>query len=486
MKDVTRRTKIIATLGPAALPSGTVEAMVEAGMDVARLNFSHGDRDFHRLMAGRVREAARAAGRPVAVLQDIQGPKIRVGSFPGGSIQIREGDRVRLAHGEGDAPPGTLHIGYPRLASDLKTGDRVILADGLIQGMVDEGPDGEPMLEIHKGGELLDRKGAAFPDSDLTMEAITDQDREDLEFGRTLGVDYVAASFVRSGEDVAAAAELAGGETPVIAKVELASAYENLDSILEIAYGVMVARGDLGVQLPLETIPHVQADILRRTNEAGLVSITATEMLESMVSSLRPSRAEVTDVATAVASETDAVMLSAETAIGDNPVRAISAMSAICREAERHRELHPPPRGVEFLESGQYFASAMAKAAAEAARNLGFSTIAAFTESGGTVELLSKYRPSAQIMAFAADPGIRRRMALFWGVVPIEFEPRPSTDLMFAAAEKYLEKEGICERGEGVVMVAGSPPNVGAFTNLIKLHVVGERLRSVPTPGSRT
>lgn len=481
---MTRRTKIIATLGPAALPSGTVEAMVEAGMDVARLNFSHGDRDFHRLMAGRVREAARAAGRPVAVLQDIQGPKIRVGAFPGGSIQIREGDRVRLAHGEGDAPPGTLHIGYPRLDSDLKTGDRVILADGLIQGVVDAS-GGEPMLEIHKGGELSDRKGAAFPDSDLTMEAVTDQDREDLEFGRGLGVDYVAASFVRRGEDVAAAAELAGGETPVIAKVELASAYENLDSILGTAYGVMVARGDLGVQLPLETIPHVQADILRRTNAAGLVSITATEMLESMVSSLRPSRAEVTDVATAVASDTDAVMLSAETAIGDNPVSAISAMSAICREAERHRELHPPPRGVDFLESGQYFASAMAKAAAEAARNLGFKTIAAFTESGGTVELLSKYRPSAQIMAFAADQGIRRRMALFWGVTPIEFEPRPSTDLMFAAAEKYLEKEGICERGEGVVMVAGSPPNVGAYTNLIKLHMVGERLRSVPTPGSR-
>ena len=483
---MTRRTKIIATLGPAALPSGTVEAMVGAGMDVARLNFSHGDRDFHRHMAGLVREASRAAGRPVALLQDIQGPKIRVGTFPGGSVSVKEGDRVRLAHGEGDAPPGTLHIGYPRLASDLKPGDRVILADGLIQGMVDESSGGEPVLEIHKGGELSDRKGAAFPDSDLTMEAITERDREDLEFGRALGVDYVAASFVRSGEDVAAADELSGAQTPVIAKVELASAYENLDSILEAAYGVMVARGDLGVQLPLETIPHVQSDILRRTNAAGLVSITATEMLESMVSSLRPSRAEVTDVATAVASETDAVMLSAETAIGDNPVRVIAAMSAICREAEQHRELHPSPRGVEFLESGpQYFASAMAKAAAEAARNLGFGTIAAFTESGRTAELLSKYRPSARIMAFAADPGILRLMALFWGVTPIAFEPRPSTDLMFAAAEKYLEKEGICRRGEGVVMVAGSPPNVGAYTNLIKLHTVGERLRAVRTPGSR-
>lgn len=455
-------------------------------MDVARLNFSHGDRDFHRHMAGLVREASRSAGRPVAVLQDVQGPKIRVGTFPGGTVRMEEGDRVRLAHGEGDSPPGTLYIGYPRLASDLKPGDRVILADGLIQGMVDEGPGGEPMLEIHKGGELSDRKGAAFPDSDLTMEAVTERDREDLEFGRKLGVDYVAASFVRTGEDVTTADELAGPQTPVIAKVELASAYENLDSILETAYGVMVARGDLGVQLPLETIPHVQADILRRTNAAGLVSITATEMLESMVSSLRPSRAEVTDVATAVASETDAVMLSAETAIGENPVRVISAMSAICREAEQHRELHPSPQGVDFLESGpQYFASAMAKAAAEAARNLGFNTIAAFTESGRTAELLSKYRPSARIMAFASDPGIRRRMALFWGVTPIAFEPRPSTDLMFAAAEKYLEKEGICQRGEGVVMVAGSPPNVGAYTNLIKLHMVGERLRAVRTPGSR-
>lgn len=481
-----RRTKIIATMGPAAAAAGTVEGMVGAGMDVARLNFSHGDHDFHRHMAERVREAARAAGRPVALLQDIQGPKIRVGTFPGGSVLLKEGDRVRLAYGEGESPPGTLHIGYPRLASDLKPGDRVILADGLIQGMVDDSPGDDPILEIHKGGELSDRKGAAFPDSRLTVAALTDQDREDLLFGRTLGVDYVAASFVRTGEDVAKVAELAGGDTPVIAKVELAAAYQNLDSILQAAYGVMVARGDLGVQLPLETIPHVQADILRRTNQAGLVSITATEMLESMVSSLRPSRAEVTDVATAVASYTDAVMLSAETAVGDNPALAIEAMSSICREAERHRDLHPAPQEVGFLESRQNFASAMAKAATEAARNLGFQTIVAFTESGGTAELLSKYRPSAQIMAFAADPRIRRRMALFWGVAPIEYEPRPSTDLMFAAAEKYLEKEGICQRGEGVVMVAGSPPNVGAFTNLIKLHVVGERLRSVRTPGVRT
>ena len=417
-------------------------------------------------------------GRSIAILQDIQGPKTRVGRFRGGSVELQQGATVRIAVTGDEGGPDLIPVDYPRLLDDVGAGARVVLSDGLIEGRV-TGWDSEGLtVRIDRGGELLDRKGIAFPDSDLDIGPVTEKDRHDLELGRRMGVDYVAASFVRRGEDITQVRELAGGGTPIIAKIELARAYRNLDSILEQADGVMVARGDLGVQLPLETIPNVQADILHRTNQAGLISITATEMLESMVTSLRPSRAEVTDVANAVASGTDAVMLSAETAVGRHPARVVEAMSSICMEAERYRDQQMGGGdAVDFLESTMTFASATAKAATEAARNLGFRTIVAFTESGGTARLLSKYRPSADIMVFAPSGRIRRRMALFWGVTPIRFEPRASTDLMFAAAEKYLEKEGVCERGEGVVMIAGTPPNTQAKTNLVKLHVIGERLR---------
>ena len=481
-----RRTKIVATMGPAVADLEAVRGLVNAGMDVARLNFSHGDHESHVRMIKWIRQAAAEVGRSIAILQDIQGPKTRVGHFQGSSVDLPQGATVRLAATGDMGGPHLIPVDYPRLLDDVRTGARVVMADGLIKGRV-TGSDGEGLtVLIERGGELLDRKGIAFPDSDLELGPVTEKDRTDLELGRQMGVDYVAASFVKRGEDISQVRELAGGSTPVIAKVELALAYRNLDSILDQADGVMVARGDLGVELPLETIPNIQADILHRTNQAGLISITATEMLESMVTALRPSRAEVTDVANAVASGTDAVMLSAETAVGRHPARVVEAMSSICVETERYRDQQMTGAdAIDFLESTMTFASATAKAATEAARNLGFRTIVAFTESGGTARLLSKYRPSADIMVFAPSGRIRRRMALFWGVTPIRFEPRASTDLMFAAAEKYLEKEGVCERGEGVVMIAGTPPNTQARTNLVKLHVIGERLRASWRAGHR-
>ena len=472
-----RRTKIVATMGPAVADAASVKALVDAGMDVARLNFSHGDTESHSETFRWLRQAAEEAGRSVAVLQDIQGPKTRVGRFDGGGVELNRGDVVRMVASDRRGSPDLIPVDYERLIDDVVVGDRVVMSDGLIDGRVTEVEGDTLVVLIGRAGVLRDRKGIAFPDSDLRVGTVTEKDRRDLELGRQLGVDYVAASFVRRGEDITEVRDLAGRDVPIIAKVELAHAYQNLDSILEAADGVMVARGDLGVQLPLETIPNIQTDILRRTNLAGLISITATEMLESMVTAPRPSRAEVTDVANAVASGTDAVMLSAETAVGRHPVRVIEAMSSICREAERYRDSHVAAHeDVALLESEMTFASATAKAATEAARDLGFRTIVAFTESGGTARLLSKYRPSADIMVFAPSARIRRRMALYWGVKPIPFERRESTDLMFAAAEKYLEKSGICERGEGVVMIAGVPPNSQASTNLVKLHVIGERM----------
>ncbi len=471
-----RLTKIVATLGPAVADLESIRALIVAGMDVARLNFSHGDHEYHRSLAGWVRQAAEEEGRVVAVLQDVQGPKLRVGSFPDGSILLGNETTVSLVPGRHFSDdPQRIFVDYDHLLDDLRPGERVILADGLIRLNVESVADGHVVARVVQGGLLSDGKGVAFPDTALRVPAITDKDRVDLEFGKELRVDYVAASFVRTGGDVRQVRELAGG-TPVIAKIELAIAYDNLDDILTESAGAMVARGDLGVQLPLERIPLIQADIIKRTNAAGLVSITATEMLESMTKSPRPTRAEVTDVANAVLNGTDAVMLSAETAIGDFPAESIEVMSQVCAEVERGLGegivQHPD---VDFF--GGSIASAVARSAVQAAAALGIDTIVAFTESGNTARLLSKYRPAGRIVGFTPIDTTLARMALYRGVKPYPFGRRDYTDVMIAAAEKFLEKEGICRRGESVVMVAGIPPNLQATTNLLKVHVIGERDR---------
>jgi pyruvate kinase len=471
-----RLTKIVATLGPAVANPDSIRRLIAAGMDVARLNFSHGDHAFHTQLATWVREAAREEGRVVAVLQDIQGPKLRVGSFPEGGRLLGNDSVVRLLPGRHlSDDPEVVFVDYPFLLEDLKAGERVLLADGLICLMVESVESDHLVARVLQGGLLGDGKGVAFPDTDLRVPAITDKDRVDLALGQELNVDYVAASFVRSGQDVRQIRDLAGG-TPVIAKIELAIAYQNLDDILTESAGAMVARGDLGVQLPLERIPLVQADIIARTNAAGLVSITATEMLESMTKSPRPTRAEVTDVANAVLNGTDAVMLSAETAIGEFPVESVETMARICAEVERGLGKGTvDDLDVDFF--GGSIASAVARSAVQAAANLGIETIVAFTESGNTARLLSKYRPAGRIVGFTPIETTLARMALYRGVQPYPFGRRDYTDVMIAAAEKFLEKEGICDRGTAVVMVAGIPPNLQATTNLMKIHVIGERDR---------
>ncbi len=447
-------------------------------MDVARLNFSHGDYQSHRRLAEWVREAGRNRGRAVALLQDIRGPKIRVGTFPGGQAVLDAGQGLTIRPGSGEGARGEAFIEYPHLMEDVQVGEEVALADGLIRLEITGKERDSLEATVMQGGVLGDHKGVAFPQTDLRVPVVTDKDRRDLEFGKELEVDLVAASFVRSGADIRHVKELAG-ETPVIAKIELAAAYERLDDILTEAHGAMVARGDLGVELPLERLPLVQKDILDRTNAAGGISIVATEMLESMTTSPRPSRAEVTDVANAVMAGTDAVMLSGETAAGRYPVRTVEVMDIICREIESGPQ-HIARPDVAFLTNEQPFPSATAKAAVEAAVDLGLQTIVAFTETGTTARLLSKYRPTARIVAFTPVPATYRHMALYWGVKPEMFERLDSTDDMIAAAEKQLLTEGVCRHGEGVVMVAGIPPNQRASTNLMKLHVIGEGGSGVP------
>lgn len=442
-------------------------------MNVARMNFSHGDHETHRKVANWVREGSEAEGRPVGLLQDIQGPKLRMGNFAAGAAALETGDRVRLVTDHVMGSKEVIPVAYELLLSDIDVGDRVILCDGLLRLVVTDSSDDALEADVVMGGVVGDHKGVAFPDSDLTVPNLTDQDLTDLEFGLELEVDYVAASFVRSAADVEQVRDLAGGK-PVIAKIELAAAYENLDEILKVSAGVMVARGDLGVQLPLERIPLVQNDILNRANGAGRVTITATEMLESMTTTPRPTRAEVTDVATAVMGGTDAVMLSAETAIGQFPFRAVEVMGRICLAVEDD-VLHRPDRRLPFFGARDKKASAVAQAAAETTARLDIETIVAFTESGNTAFLISKYRPLAKVIAFSPIRSTLNRMALYWGVQPFYLERYDYTDSMITAGEEFVEKHGLAARGEAMVIVAGVPPNKQASTNLVMVQYIGDR-----------
>ena len=466
-----RQTKIIATLGPSVASEDGVRSLIDAGMDVARLNFSHGAHDLHRRFFEWVRSAASDAGRTVAIMQDIQGPKLRIGEFPRGEISVEKDAEVDLMPDSGTGDGDRIPIGYPALLEDVAPGDRVILADGLVSCEVVGRTDNALRARVVEGGVLHDHKGVAFPDSTLSVTNITAKDEADLALGVDMGVDFVAASFVRSAADVEAVAALAG-DAPIVAKIELAQALDNLDEIIKASFGVMVARGDLGVQLPLDRLPLIQSDVLRRANAAGCVSVTATEMLESMTQNPRPTRAEVTDVANAVMSGTDAVMLSGETAVGKYPAQTVRAMARICETIEEGTLSGHPP--VPFMDGDKNVASAVAQAATQIARNVGVRTIVAFTESGSTARLISKYRPPQRVVAFTPNDVTRRQMALYWGIHPHSFERREYTDDEIAAASDILAAEGIASPGESVVMVAGVPPNFQASTNLVKVHQVGE------------
>ena len=465
-----RKTKIVATLGPAVDSAEAVRELIDAGLNVARFNFSHGDLDGHRNRFAWVRQAAEELGLPIATLQDIQGPKIRVGTFPGGGVKLETDSTVLLVPGEGEGDEGTLHVAYLD-SVDLEPGAQVLCSDGVITLEVLEVAEDRATARVVLGGELLDHRGAAFPGLTSRVPVVTDKDVEHLAFGQELGFDFVAASFISSADDIREIRSHVG-LTPIIAKIETDLGYRNLDDILTAADGVMVARGDLGVELRLESIPRAQADILGRTNRAGKVSITATEMLESMITNPRPTRAEVTDVYRSVLEDTDAVMLSAETAIGAYPDRAVRAMDIICREAESSPEFgrayEEPP-----LADRAPFASAVAQAAVDTSNRLDLGTVVAFTETGSTARLLSKYRPHADVYAYTAHDETYRRMAIYGGITPLQSPPHASTDDMLSFAEADLLERKIADPAEAVVMVAGTPPNIRATTNLMKLHRIG-------------
>jgi pyruvate kinase len=470
-----RRTKIVCTIGPASSSPQIIQQLIEAGMDVARLNFSHGTQAEHARAISHIREISGRLRRPVAILQDLQGLKIRLGTFRGGHTTLEAGSEFSICtYGvEGSsALASTTYAGLPR---DVRPGDRILIADGLVELRVLGADEDTVRCRVVVGGPVGDHKGMNLPGVAIGASSITAKDQEDLQFGIRHEVDYVAVSFVRGPADVLEVKELineAGKNVPVIAKLEKPEAIQRLDEILRVSDGVMVARGDLGVELPLEDVPLIQKEVIRRAREVAIPVITATQMLESMVEHPRPTRAEASDVANAIFDGTDAVMLSQETAQGRYPVEAVQVMSRIAVQAERGL---PPREAAQGSDRAAAFPDVISEAACRAAGDVHARAIVAFTQSGSTARLLSKYRPEVPILAFSPSETLRRRLCLHWGVVPKTIRPIQSTDELVEQIEATLLEERAVHLNDILVIVAGVPMWVRGTTNLIKLHRVEER-----------
>ena len=466
-----RRTRIVCTIGPSSASPLVLRNLLQAGMDVARLNFSHGDHATHRQAATDVRAAADAASMPVAILGDLQGPKIRTGALETAFQRLVRGRHVFLI-GAARSAENEIEVSHPELVDALRYGDRVLLDDGRIELVVRNVSPGRAECSVVRGGLLGERKGVSVPGRPLPMPALTEKDLQDLKLAVELGVDYVALSFVRHPEDVLECQrQLAalGSRAAVIAKLEKLEAIRNLTQILEVSDVVMVARGDLGVELKLGELPAVQKEVIDRANRAGVPVITATEMLESMVTSNRPTRAEASDVANAIWDGTDAVMLSQETSVGAHPVEAVRAMARLCLSAQRHPAFQ---RERQIWSEPGEIGSAIAHAAASTANDIGARVIIAFTESGTTALRCSKARPKVPVIAASPHEDVLRKTALYSGVTPLLVSPGRDTDEMVANAVEAASRSGLVRTGDRVVVVAGVPVGRPGQTNLMKVEIV--------------
>ncbi|RKI74787.1 pyruvate kinase [Corallococcus sp. AB049A] len=465
-----RKAKIICTLGPASDSKEVIEGLVKAGMNVARLNFSHGTHDEHRQRLQRIRAVSKKLGLPVAILQDVQGPKVRLGRFEGGQLAVKTGDTVtvttRAVMGKGNVIPTPVRT----LPRDVQKGHEVLLDDGRVRLRVLKVSGQDVTCRVELGGLLKDHKGLNLPGTAMSVPTLTEKDKVDLAFGQEVGVDYVALSFVRTAQDVRQARALVAKlKTPIISKIEKPQAVENLAAIAAESDGVMVARGDLGVEMPLEQLPAIQKRIVREVNRMGGIVIVATEMLESMVLNARPTRAEVSDVANAILDGADAVMLSGETAAGRYPVEAVATMARIVEETERTGlvTLAAPP-----FELSKDLGTGVAAAAVAASRQLHIKTIVAYTESGHTARLISEFRPDARIIGLTPNADTVNRMGLYWGVTGQRVKRISSTDAMLKQVRRLCNEQRLCEPGEPFILVAGVPLNVPGNTNLMSIHRV--------------
>lgn len=476
-----RRAKIVATLGPASSTEATFRELVRAGLDVARLNFSHGSHEQKTELIAMVRKVSREEGKPICILADLQGPKIRTGELVGHKPVLLEAGKQLVITTE--AVQGTaerVSTVFTTLAENLKPGDQILLSDGLIELRVQEIVGADVVTVIVNGGMLGEKKGINLPGVAIKVPSLTEKDEIDLEFCLKAGADTVAVSFVQTAEDVKYVkrriAEL-GSDAWVIAKLEKPQAIDHLDSILEVSDAIMVARGDLGVEMPPEKVPAIQKHIIRRAAEYRKPVITATQMLESMVENPRPTRAEASDVANAIYDGSDAVMLSAESAAGKYPVESVAMMSKIVVETENQMNLLGPRYGSR-LGSGKRRSlsvpETICECMAHSAQDLDLAAIAIFTESGNTARLLSKFRPEAPIYALSPFESVVNRSMLLWGTVPILCERFVGTDTLVMMAEEILQERGYVKAKEVVGIVAGTATKTGA-TNFMRLHLVGDR-----------
>ncbi|HEY0024124.1 MAG TPA: pyruvate kinase [Longimicrobium sp.] len=470
-----RRTKIVCTLGPASWSPERIAALVDAGMDVARINFSHGELDRHAETIANVRACSREKGRPIAILGDLQGPKIRVGVL-GEPVVLKTGDRVVFAP-EGEHQEGELPTTFNELAHDVEVGEVVLLADGLMELIVEEVEAPRVTMRVIHGGELTSNKGINLPNTLVSIPSLTEKDLRDLDFALEQKLDYLALSFVRSAEDVKdLVSRIPPGGPLVVVKVEKGMALENLSAILESSAAAMVARGDLGVELPFERVPLAQKRMIQMANGASRPVITATQMLESMIENPRPTRAEASDVANAIIDGTDALMLSAETATGKFPVAAVQAMVRIAQEIEDSHILETGPHYDIPIDPGVDGTTpterAIAGATVEAVRRLKAPLILTFTSSGSTARVVSSFRPPVPILAITGNPQTYQQLALVWGVIPVVCSREATYAEMMECGREEAVKRGLAQPGERIVVTAGLPMHKAGTTNLLQVVVI--------------
>lgn len=470
---MSRRAKIVCTLGPATSTPEKMRALVDAGMDVARMNFSHGSHSDHKQVYDLVRSAAAETGRAVGILADLQGPKIRLGTFASGSAEWHTGDVVRITVEDVAGTHDRVSTTYKGLAKDAKPGDRLLVDDGKV-GLVVKDVEGQDVVcEVTEGGPVSNNKGVSLPGMDVSVPALSEKDIEDLEFALQLGVDFIALSFVRSPADIDLVHQVMDrvgkGRLPVVAKIEKPEAVYNLEAIVLAFDAVMVARGDLGVELPLEQVPLVQKRAIQICRENAKPVIVATQMLESMINNSRPTRAEASDVANAVLDGADAVMLSGETSVGRYPIETVQTMGRIVEAVETDSPVVPPLSHVPRTKRG-----VISYAARDIGERLNAKALVAFTQSGDTVRRLARLHTRLPLMAFTPEQSVRSQLALTWGTTT-QIVPRvDSTDQMIQQVDHAMLEMGKYQRGDLVVIVAGSPPGTVGSTNLIHVHRLGE------------
>lgn len=469
-----RRTKIACTLGPATNSTEMIEGLIQAGMNVARLNFSHGSRRQHLDTIRRIRETAASLGEHVAILQDLQGPKIRTGTLKSTPVNLSSGQRFTITTEPITGDGHRVSTSFESLPKVLKTGDSVLLSDGLVELVVDSVSAEDVVCVVKNGGVVGERTGINLPWVDVGGDSLTDKDLDDLKFGLEQGVDIVALSFVRSARDVQMLRrriDQSGYDQPIVVKLEKPQAIDELDRILELADGIMVARGDLGVEAGPERVPVLQKRIISAANQARIPVITATQMLESMIDNPRPTRAEASDVANAVFDGSDAVMLSGETAIGQYPIQTVRMMDRIVREAETLSTAANRPLPST---SSLGYAGSLALAASQTAASLGAAAIVTRTQTGYSALLTSSHRPMAPIVAVTHDEVIARRLAMAWGVYPVVVPPAESLDVLLKRMEVAATATGLIAKDGILVMLATSSPDASGHMNLMEIRQPGQ------------